>query len=110
MNKRRKKIVTIVTVLCLCLLAGIRTLAADGSITYGSSSYSATQGETFQVGVYVNGSEAIGAYEFYLDYSADMLEYVSGADGGGIFPHGGAGPKADCGGDRGGPHLLGRRG
>ncbi len=83
MNKRRKKIVTIVTVLCLCLLAGIRTLAADGSITYGSSSYSATQGETFQVGVYVNGSEAIGAYEFYLDYSADMLEYVSGADGGG---------------------------
>lgn len=58
-------------------------MAAEGSVTYGSSSYSPTEGQEFQVGVYVNGSEAIGAYEFYLDYDADMLEYVSGADSGG---------------------------
>lgn len=83
MNKRNQKIITIFTTLCLCLLTAITAFAADGSVTYGSASYSATQGETFQVGVYVKGSEAIGAYEFYLDYNADMLEYVSGADGGG---------------------------
>ena len=58
-------------------------LAAEGSVTYGSTSYTTTQGENFQVGVYVKGSEAIGAYEFYLDYNPDMMEYVSGADSGG---------------------------
>lgn len=61
----------------------LRALAAEGSVTYGSSSYSPTQGENFQIGVYVKGSEAVGAYEFYLDYDASMLEYVSGADSGG---------------------------
>ena len=58
-------------------------MAAEGSVTYGSSSYSPTEGQEFQIGVYVNGSEAIGAYEFYLDYNADMMEYISGADSGG---------------------------
>lgn len=58
-------------------------LAAEGTVTYGSSSYSPTEGQEFQVGVYVNGSEPIGAYEFYLDYNADMIEYVSGAESGG---------------------------
>lgn len=68
--------------LMLLIQTGI-VMAAEGTVTYGSSSYSSSEGQEFQVGVYVKGSEAIGAYEFYLDYSADMLEYVSGADSGG---------------------------
>lgn len=70
-----------VLIMLICQTAVV--MAAEGSVTYGSASYSPTEGQEFQVGVYVNGSEAIGAYEFYLDYNADMLEYVSGADSGG---------------------------
>lgn len=74
----------------VCLLAAFVLLmqtavvmAAEGSVTYGSSSYSPTEGQEFQVGVYVKGSEPIATYEFYLNYDASMMEYVSGADSGG---------------------------
>ena len=81
-----KRIIYSIACLAVCILLLLETgvvMAAEGTVTYGSSSYSATEGKEFQVGVYVNGSEAIGAYDFYLDYNADMLEYVSGADSGG---------------------------
>ena len=81
-----KRIKYSIACLAVCILLLLETgvvMAAEGTVTYGSSSYSATEGKEFQVGVYVNGSEAIGAYDFYLDYNADMLEYVSGADSGG---------------------------
>ncbi len=81
--KRIKYSFTCLAVLIMLLIQTGIVMAAEGSVTYGSSSYSPTEGQEFQVGVYVNGSEAIGAYEFYLDYNADMLEYVSGADSGG---------------------------
>lgn len=81
--KRIKYGITCLTVFIMLLIQTGIVMAAEGSVTYGSSSYSPTEGQEFQVGVYVNGSEAIGAYEFYLDYDADMLEYVSGADSGG---------------------------
>lgn len=82
MKRFKYSITCLVTFLMLLIQTGV-VMAAEGSVTYGSSSYSPTEGQEFQVGVYVNGSEAIGAYEFYLDYNADMLEYVSGADSGG---------------------------
>lgn len=81
--KRIKYSFTCLAVFIMLLIQTGIVMAAEGSVTYGSSSYSPTEGQEFQVGVYVNGSEAIGAYEFYLDYNADMLEYVSGADSGG---------------------------
>lgn len=81
--KRIKYTIACLAVLILLFLETGTVMAAEGTVTYGSSSYSATEGQEFQVGVYVNGSEAIGAYDFYLDYNADMLEYVSGADSGG---------------------------
>lgn len=84
MKVRVKKCIGMLVMLFTMLfISGISVLAAEGSVTYGSGSYTATQGETFQVGVYVQGSEAIGSYEFYLDYNPDMMEYVSGADAGG---------------------------
>ncbi len=82
--KSIKQCISVVVMLWILLFCqSIFVLAAEGSVTYGSTSYTATQGENFQVGVYVKGSEAIGAYEFYLDYNPDMIEYVSGADSGG---------------------------
>ena len=81
--KHIKYSITCLAVWMLLLIQTGIVLAAEGSVTYGSSSYSPTEGQEFQIGVYVNGSEAIGAYEFYLDYNADMMEYVSGADSGG---------------------------
>lgn len=83
MKNIRKCIYIAVMLFVLLFFQKSFVLAAEGSVTYGSTSYTATQGENFQVGVYVKGSEAIGAYEFYLDYNPDMMEYVSGADSGG---------------------------
>ncbi len=83
MKSMRKCIGIAVMLLVVFFFQSSFILAAEGSVTYGSTSYTATQGENFQVGVYVKGSEAIGAYEFYLDYNPDMMEYVSGADSGG---------------------------
>jgi len=83
MKGRVKRYIGMLAVFCLLLISRIPVLAAEASITYGSSSYTSTQGEEFQVGVYIRGSEAIGTYEFYLDYDSDKMEYVSGADSGG---------------------------
>lgn len=56
--------------------------AASGSVTFGSSSYTVTEGEQFNIGVYVKSDVDIAAYTFYIDYDASKLEYVSGADSG----------------------------
>lgn len=82
MKRIKHNLICLAVMLMLLVQTGV-VMAAEGSVTYGSSSYSPTEGQEFQVGVYVNGSEAIGAYEFYLDYDAEMMEYVSGADSGG---------------------------
>lgn len=79
----RKCVGMLMMLFTMLFMSKISVWAAEGSVTYGSGSYTATQGESFQVGVYVQGSEAIGSYEFYLDYNPDMMEYVSGADSGG---------------------------
>lgn len=81
--KRLKYSMTCLVAVLVLLMQTAAVMAAEGSVTYGSSSYSPTEGQEFQVGVYVKGSEAVGAYEFYLNYDASMMEYVSGADSGG---------------------------
>ncbi len=58
--------------------------AASGTVTFGSNSYTKKEGEEFNVGVYVKSSDAdIATYKFYINYDADKVEYVSGADSGG---------------------------
>lgn len=78
-----KIVATMIFVLMLGIVNITPVQAADGSVTFGSGSYSVSQGETFNIGVHVKGSESILVYEFYLDYNSDSLEYVSGADAGG---------------------------
>lgn len=82
MKRLKYSVACLIAALVLLMQTAV-VMAAEGSVTYGSSSYSPTEGQEFQVGVYVNGSEAVGAYEFYLNYDASMMEYVSGADSGG---------------------------
>lgn len=83
----KRNVIKIVTTMVFALLLGIVNImpvqAAEGSVSFGSGSYNVSQGESFNIGVHVKGSESIAAYEFYMDYNSDSLEYVSGADGGG---------------------------
>jgi len=67
------------------MLAGTLVVqAASGSVTFGSNSYTKKEGEEFNVGVYVKSEDAdIATYKFYINYDADKIEYVSGADSGG---------------------------
>lgn len=63
-----------------CLLQTDAAYGAQKEIHFGSESYNAKAGETFQVGVYINSEDAIGAYCLTVEYDAAVLRYVSGAD------------------------------
>ena len=88
MNKIRI-IICITIYIAACCVFGAVTGSGFGTVTvygaqaqasFGSDSYSTMQGEEFDVGVYLNSEEEIGAYRLSLEYDADVLEYVSGAD------------------------------
>lgn len=83
MRTRLKGLLTGMMVLVMMLAGMIVVNAASGSVTFGSKSYTHTEGEEFNIGVYVRGDVNIAAYTFYVTYDADKVEYVSGADSGG---------------------------
>ena len=55
--------------------------AASASVSISSSNV--TQGDEFNVTVTIKADSNIGAYNFYIDYDADVIEAVSGFNGGG---------------------------
>ena len=71
-------------ILGFILAAGLLTQpidakAAQGTVTYGSESYSWYTGEICPIGVYVNGDTPISSYELCLEYDETMLKYLNGA-------------------------------
>jgi hypothetical protein len=65
----------------MILLSGRNVQAAEFNGTVSSAT--ATQGDTVTVTVTFTSGSAIGAYAVNLSYDANILEYVSGAYGGG---------------------------
>ena len=60
---------------------GIDAKAENASVNFGSTSYSATEGEQFPVGVYINTENGSGSYVVTVQYDPTKLQYVGGADG-----------------------------
>ncbi|MBE5947636.1 MAG: hypothetical protein E7261_01265 [Lachnospiraceae bacterium] len=83
MRTKLKGLLTGMMVFVMMLAGALVVQAASGSVTFGSNSYTKTEGEEFNVGVYVKGDVNIATYKFYINYDADKIEYVSGADSGG---------------------------
>lgn len=57
--------------------------AETAGVTFGSESYTAESGEEFMVGVYLRGESRVGAYRVEVEYDANRLEYIGGAEAGG---------------------------
>lgn len=54
--------------------------AENAAVTFGSNYYTATDNETFPIGVYLNGDSKIGTYEVKISYDNRRLEYTGGGD------------------------------
>ncbi|MFR6508876.1 MAG: hypothetical protein ACLUPF_05615 [Dorea sp.] len=54
--------------------------AENAAVTFGSNYYTATDNETFPIGVYLNGDSRIGTYEVKISYDSRRLEYTGGGD------------------------------
>ena len=62
---------------CLNLM---QVWAAEGAVHFGSESYAWTRGDVCPLGVYFDGSIAVGSYSICLEYDPAVLEYLDGAD------------------------------
>ncbi len=67
----------------MLLAGGILSVAYASSGTIKVSAKTCEKGDTVSVTVTISGNAVIAGYDFYLEYDAKVLEYVSGADGGG---------------------------
>ena len=63
------------------VMLSIKAYGADFNASVSSGE--ATQGENVTVTVNMSSDVTVGAYDLTLTYDANILEYVSGADGGG---------------------------
>ena len=79
--KKKAGISTVMMILFLVLIMNRTVYAADFNASVSSAN--ASQGENVSVTVTFSSGANIGAYAMKLTYDAGILEYVSGADGGG---------------------------
>ena len=78
-----KLVISSIMVAAMFLILSMDNKVYGASATVSISTATATQGEEVSVTVEVSADSNIGAYDFYLEYDADILEAVSGFDGGG---------------------------
>lgn len=81
MGEKIKSIGHIISVILFVMIFSIKAYGADfnGSV----SSSEVTQGDEVTVTVKFTSDTVIGAYDMKVEYDAGVLEYISGADGGG---------------------------
>lgn len=82
MNKL-KSIVSLIVVLAMFVIMSKDNVAYAASASVAISSATVTQGQEVKVTVTISADANIGAYNFYLEYDANILEAVSGFEGGG---------------------------
>lgn len=78
-----KSVVSIIVIMAMFILMGRNNVVYASSATVTISSATVTQGQEFKVNVDISADASIGAYNFYLEYDASVLQAVSGFEGGG---------------------------
>ncbi|MEE0862787.1 MAG: hypothetical protein U0L79_07380 [Lachnospiraceae bacterium] len=78
-----KSVVSIIVIMAMFILMGKNNVVYASSATVTISSATVTQGQEFKVNVDISADANIGAYNFYLEYDASVLQAVSGFEGGG---------------------------
>lgn len=76
-----KSLIVMVVFAIFAVVPNIKVYGADFNASVSSGEV--TQGENITVTVTMNSGATVGAYDLALTYDANILEYVSGADGGG---------------------------
>lgn len=80
-NIYRAVLCTVFMMLMIIVLNTEMVYAASATVSISSSEV--TKGEEFNVIIRIKADTNIGAYNFYVDYDAEILEAVSGFEGGG---------------------------
>lgn len=75
-----KRIILLGTFFVLAIGIPWEIRAENAAVTFGSNYYTATDNETFPIGVYLNGDSKIGTYEVKISYDNRRLEYTGGGD------------------------------
>ena len=75
-----KRIILLGTFFVLAIGMPWEIHAENAAVTFGSNYYTATDNETFPIGVYLNGDSKIGTYEVKISYDNRRLEYTGGGD------------------------------
>lgn len=75
-----KRIILLGTFFVLAIGIPWEIRAENAAVTFGSNYYTATDNETFPIGVYLNGDSRIGTYEIKISYDNRRLEYTGGGD------------------------------
>lgn len=75
-----KRIILLGTFFVLAIGIPWEIRAENAAVTFGSNYYTATDNETFPIGVYLNGDSRIGTYEVNISYDNRRLEYTGGGD------------------------------
>lgn len=75
-----KRIILLGTFFVLAIGMPWEIRAENATVTFGSNYYTATDNETFPIGVYLNGDSKIGTYEVKISYDNRRLEYTGGGD------------------------------
>ena len=75
-----KRIILLGTFFVLAIGIPWEIRAENAAVTFGSNYYTATDNETFPIGVYLNGDSRIGTYEVKISYDNRRLEYTGGGD------------------------------
>ena len=75
-----KRIILLGTFFVLAIGIPWEIRAENAAVTFGSNYYTATDNETFPIGVYLNGDSKVGTYEVKISYDNRRLEYTGGGD------------------------------
>lgn len=78
-----KKLVVFFMMMTIILVTGRISVSADGTANVSISSPTVTQGSNVTVKIVISSSRQISNYELHIVYDKDILEYQSGASGGG---------------------------
>mgnify|MGYP003457151920 FL=1 len=76
-------VISLIIAMAIFVSIGRVDVVYAASATVTISSATVTQGQEVNVNVDISADANIGAYNFYLEYDASILEPVSGFEGGG---------------------------
>lgn len=80
MARFKNKFITGMLLAVLAMAVPLEALAAEATVTFGSESYFVNNNSQFNIGIYIQSEEPIGAYQIKLKYDTDRMSYVSGAE------------------------------